>query len=453
MSTLAAVVLAAGKGTRMKSETPKVLFPVAGKPMLQHIVDTLSAAGVSETYVVVGYQAQQVKDSVHGDITWVEQRQQLGTGHALAQAATHLRDYSGDVLVLTGDIPLLSTESLAQLVETHRQDKNAATVLSAKVPEPRGYGRIVRAGNGRVEAITEEKDATDKERAINEINSGAYCFNWRRVGPLLERLNTNNAQGEYYLTDIFSLLVLQGEHTGAYAVEDYKEVSGVNDRVQLAQVEREMRLRINYRLMRGGVTIVDPHTTWIDSQVRIGSETVIMPNTHVYGDSQIGDHCVLGPDTTLRSCQLGNAVSIRNSVAEEATIGPESNVGPFAYLRPGAEIGRGVRIGDFVEIKNSQIGDGSKVPHLTYVGDAQVGSKSNIGCGVITANYDGKTKHKTEIGDDVFIGSNSNLIAPVKVEDGAYVAAGSTITDSVPARALAIARSRQTVKADWRKRD
>ena len=453
MDRLAAVILAAGKGTRMKSETPKVLFPVAGKPMLQHILDTLKAVGISEIYVVVGYESGQVRAAVTGVSTWVEQREQLGTGHALAQAARYLQGYSGRVMVLAGDTPLLTASTLSGLLTEHKDNKNAATVLSAQVPDPAGYGRIVRAENGSVLAIVEEKDATPREKAITEISSGTFCFSWAKVGPLLTRLKSNNAQGEYYLTDILSLLAEEGEKTGAYASKDYREVSGVNDRIQLAWAEKIMRQRINQKLMLAGVSMVDPESVWIDSGVEIGQDTLIFPHTYIFGSTIVGSNCRLGPNTSLNSAKLGTNVFVRHAVVEEACIGDDTSVGPFAYIRPGTEIGCGVRIGDFVEIKNSRIGDGTKVPHLAYVGDAQVGNNTNIGCGVITANYDGVSKRKTEIGDRVFIGCNSNLVAPLKIEDGAYVAAGSTITADVPARALAIARSRQTVKADWRKKD
>jgi bifunctional UDP-N-acetylglucosamine pyrophosphorylase/glucosamine-1-phosphate N-acetyltransferase len=450
---IASVVLAAGKGTRMKSETPKVLFPVAGKPMLQHIVNVLVETGIEDIYAVIGYGAEKVQAAISGPITWVEQKEQLGTGHALAQAAKKLRGYGGDVLVLAGDTPLLTVATLRDLIGEHTRDKNAATVLSARVPQPAGYGRIVRGSNGSVIAIAEEKDADSSLKKINEINSGAYCFNWSKVESLLDRLSTNNAQGEYYLTDVFSLLVLNGEKTGAFTVSDHREILGPNDRVQLAWAEKIMRQRICHRLMRQGVSIIDPSTTWIDADAEVGVDTIIYPNTFIKGGTRIGENCLIGPNATIDSCQLGDGVLVRYAVMEEASVGDCTTIGPFAYLRPGTHIGPQVKIGDFVEIKNSQIGEGSKVPHLAYVGDAQVGTNSNIGCGVITANYDGTKKSKTEIGDSVFIGSNTNLVAPIKVEDGAYVAAGSTITRDVPAKALAIARARQTNKADWRKKD
>jgi bifunctional UDP-N-acetylglucosamine pyrophosphorylase/glucosamine-1-phosphate N-acetyltransferase len=451
MKALRAVVLAAGKGTRMKSQTPKVLFPLAGKSILQHVVDTLTDSGVEDIYIVVGYGSDMVQEAVTGPITWVLQREQLGTGHALLQAAPHLRG-TDTLLVVTGDTPLLTSQTISDLISLHQRENHAATVLTARVPDPGGYGRILRAGD-QVKAIIEDKDASPEERAIAEINSGVFCYNWARVEPLLARLTPNNRQGEYYLTDIMSMLFQEGRKTGAFVARDYQEVAGINNRVQLAWAEGIMRARINEALMLSGVSMQDPGSVWIDAGVEIGQDTVILPNTHIYGATKIGSNCTIGPDAMLRSCQLEEGVAFHHAVAEECVIGQGTRVGPFAYIRPGSVIGSGVKVGDFVEIKNSRIGDGSKVPHLAYVGDAKVGTNTNIGCGVITANYDGKKKSVTEIGNDAFIGSNCNLVAPVKVGDGAYVAAGSTITDEVPPRALAIARSRQTVKVDWRKKD
>lgn len=452
MSKLAAVVLAAGKGTRMKSETPKVLFPVRGKPMLQHIIDTLCQAGVDDIFVVIGHGSELVQSTIQGEITWVEQREQLGTGHAVVQASSHLEGYAGDVLVLTGDTPLLTTATLLDLVAAHRNEANAATILTTHFPDPTGYGRIVRSETGEVLSIVEDKDANSEQKQIAEINSGTYCFQWPVVGPLFNKLSSKNAQGEYYLTDIIELLGQQSSRKGAFSIQDHREVAGVNDRVQLAWVDSIMRARINEAHMKAGVSIINSEATYIDLDVQIGQDSVILPNTSLHAGTIIGGGCTIGPDVTVRSSSIGAGVTIRNAVIEESTIGNNTSVGPFAYLRPGTVIGDNVKIGDFVEIKKSQIGDGSKIPHLSYVGDAIVGSNTNIGCGVITANYDGKNKHVTEIGDGVFVGSNSNLVAPVKIEKGAYIAAGSTITKNVPSDSLAIARSKQTVKTEWRKK-
>lgn len=452
MGKFAAVVLAAGRSTRMKSQTPKVLFPVAGKPMLQHIVNVLAEAGTDGIRVVVGYKAETVQANIAGPISWVIQKQQLGTGHALAQAGNSLQGHGGSVLVLAGDTPLLTAATLRALVAYHQQNKNAATLLSALVPRPAGYGRIVRA-NAKVIAIVEEKDANEEQKSINEINSGTYCFDWSIVQSYLARLKNNNAQGEYYLTDIFALLVANGEKIGAFAAPDPEETLGLNDRVALALAEKIMRRRICHNLMLQGVSILDPASTWIDAEVQVGPETLIYPNTFIRGSTKIGRGCEIGPNVTIESSSIGDDVQIHYAVVETANVSDSARIGPFSYLRPGAQIGSRVKIGDFVEIKNSKIGDGAKVPHLAYVGDASVGVNSNLGCGVITANYDGVNKHKTEIGDGVFIGCNSNLVAPIKVGDGAYVAAGSTVTADVPKNALAIARGRQTNKPNWRPKE
>ncbi len=453
MGKVAAVVLAAGKGTRMKSEKAKVLFPLAGRPMLQHIVDILIEIGVDDIYTVVGYEAGTVQASIAGPITWVEQREQLGTGHALAQAAAYLGDFPGVVLVLAGDMPLITEATLKELLTRHAQEGNAATVLSARVPDPTGYGRVVRSADGRLKAIVEEKDADDRQRQVDEINSAIYCFDWGRAGALMSRLGRDNAQGEYYLTEIISLLAGDKDKLGIHVAADHREVMGINDRVQLAQAEKILRRRICHKLMREGVSVLDPDSTWIDADVRIARDTTILPNTQIKGQTTIGGNSVIGPSVTIQASALGEGVCVQYAVLEGATVEDGVSVGPFAYLRPGAVVGRQAKIGDFVEIKNSRIGPGTKVPHLAYVGDAEVGANSNIGCGVITANYDGASKQKTTIGDGVFIGSNANLVAPVRVGDNAYVAAGSTVTEDVPPRALAIARTRQTNKADWRKKD
>ncbi|MTI96331.1 MAG: bifunctional UDP-N-acetylglucosamine diphosphorylase/glucosamine-1-phosphate N-acetyltransferase GlmU [Firmicutes bacterium] len=451
MKTLAAVILAAGKGTRMKSKLPKVLHKVGGRTMLEQIIATLEAVGVEQTFVVVGYGADMVRSAVQKDVHWVSQHEQLGTGHAVLQAASALSGFEGNVLVVNGDAPLLTAQSLEGLVNHHLAGQNAATVLTADVEDPTGYGRIIRNPDGRVQGIVEHKDADPSQRKITEVNSGSFCFHWPRVSPVLKRLTPANAQDEYYLTDVLSLLNQDNLPVGGYQLSDPMEMSGVNDRVQLAVVAEELKNRTNQRLMLAGVTIVDPGSTWIDVDVKIAPDTIILPNTFIKGGTEIGEDCIIGPETTLENVRIGDNVTVRNSIISDSAIGDNTTVGPFAYIRPNCQIGRDNRIGDFVELKNAHTGDGSKVPHLAYVGDARIGAHANIGCGVITANYDGQKKHITTIGDKAFIGSNSNLIAPVNVEDNAYVAAGSTITDDVPARALAVARCRQTVKPDWRK--
>ncbi len=453
MGKLAAVVLAAGQGTRMKSQLPKVLFPLAGKPILQHVVDVLNQSEVEKIIVVTGHGSQQVRDQIQGDITWLEQHPQLGTGHALFQACQELSGYSGDVLVLCGDSPLVTVETVNNLAKTHRDRAAEATILSAVVDDPTGYGRIVRGEENKVRAIVEHRDASEQQQAIREVNSGAYCFRWQSMADKLVSLDNDNSQGEYYLTDIISSVRQSGGKVEALPVSDSSEVMGINDRVQLAQAEKEMQKRIATDLMLQGVTILDPDTAWFDANVSLGQDSTVLPNTHIKGKTRVGERCIIGPDVFIEDCVLGDEVTIRNSVAEGSSIGDKTTVGPYAYIRPGCEIGSGVRIGDFVELKKTRIGDGSKVPHLSYVGDALVGSGVNIGCGVITANYDGKEKHITEIGDEAFIGCNSNLVAPLRIGKSAYVAAGSTITSDVPEGSLAIARSRQSVKEKWRRKD
>lgn len=453
MRNLAAVVLAAGKGTRMKSALPKALHPVAGKAMLQHVVDTLSALKIKPVHIVVGHGAQAVEEQIKGDIRWILQAEQKGTGHALAQAGAALEGFTGEVLVTCVDTPLFTPESLQAVLDAHAQEHNSATVVTAKVANPFGYGRIVRNCQGSVSAIVEEKDASEEERRIDEVNSGTYCLSWPQAARALKEIKPSNAQGEYYLTDIIALLAGRGEPVGTWVLPDPAEMMGVNDRVQLAEAEGYFRARRVRELQLAGVTIKDPHSVWIEADVHVGQDTVILPNTSLEGSTVIGENCVIGPQVTLRDCRVQSDTVIQYSVLLQSEIGSGVNVGPYAYIRPGCQVGNGVKIGDFVELKNTHLGSGSKVPHLAYVGDARVGEECNIGCGVITANYDGKHKHITQIGNRVFVGSNVTLVAPVKLEDDSFAAAGSTITQDVPAQGLAIARSRQTVKENWRKKD
>jgi bifunctional UDP-N-acetylglucosamine pyrophosphorylase/glucosamine-1-phosphate N-acetyltransferase len=453
MRNLAAVVLAAGKGTRMKSALPKALHLVAGKAMLQHVVDTLSGLKIKPVHIVVGHGAQMVEEQIKGDIRWILQAEQKGTGHALAQVGASLEGFSGDVLVTCVDTPLFTPASLQALLDAHAQEGYSATVVTAKVGNPFGYGRIVRNCQGSVVAIVEEKDAREEERRIDEVNSGTYCFSWPQVALALQEIKPSNAQGEYYLTDIISLLAGRGEPVGTWVLPDPAEMMGVNDRVQLAEAEGYYRARRIRELQLAGVTIKDPHSVWIEADVLVAQDTVILPNTSLEGSTVIGENCVIGPQVTIRDCRVQSGTTIQNSVLLQSEIGSGVNVGPYAYIRPGCKVGDGVKIGDFVELKNTHLGSGSKVPHLAYVGDARVGEDSNIGCGVITANYDGNNKHITQIGSRVFVGSNVTLVAPVHLEDDSFAAAGSTITQDVPAQGLAIARCRQTVKENWRKKN
>lgn len=446
------IVLAAGQGKRMKSKLYKVLHKVCGKPMVGHVTDALAEAEIQHTYVVVGHGAEAVQQYLGERVQYVMQQEQLGTGHAVLQAAPLLAEQAGTTVIVCGDTPLIRGETIRRMVELHEESGAAATIMTAVIEDPTGYGRIIRGADGSVARIVEHKDCDEEEAAVREINAGTYVFDNRKLFAALSRVTNDNAQGEYYLTDVFRILSEEQERILAYPIEDITETIGVNDRIALAEAERHMRERINREHMQGGVTIIDPAHTYIESGVTIGADTVLLPGTILRSGTIIGEDCVIGPQAEIAASKIGSGVTIRYAVLEQAVVGDGTTVGPFAYLRPGAEIGSGVKIGDFVEIKNSVIGNGSKVPHLSYVGDADVGERVNIGCGVITANYDGFNKNRTTIKDDAFIGSNSSLIAPVTVGEGAYIVAGSTITQDVPDDAMAIARERQTNKEGYASR-
>jgi len=443
------IVLAAGQGKRMKSKTYKVLHPVCGKPMVGHVTDALAQAGIDRTLVIVGHGADAVRDYLGERAEYVMQHEQLGTGHAVLQAAPILAGEEGLSIIVCGDTPLIQGETIQRLAEYHEQSGAAATILTAEVDDPAGYGRIIRGHDGEVARIVEHKDCSAEEAAVREINTGTYVFDNRKLFAALKQVTNNNAQGEYYLTDVFRILNEAGERIAALCIEDVTETIGVNDRIALAEAERYMRERIVKRHMLNGVTIIDPAHTYIESEVVIGSDTTIYSGTILKGRTVIGEDCVIGPNADIANSSIGDAVTIRYAVLEDASVDSRTSVGPFAYLRPGTAVGRDAKIGDFVELKNAKIGNGSKVPHLSYVGDAEVGERVNIGCGAITANYDGFNKNRTIIKDNAFIGSNSNLIAPVTIGEGAYVVAGSTITHDVPDDAMAIARERQTNKPGY----
>jgi bifunctional UDP-N-acetylglucosamine pyrophosphorylase/glucosamine-1-phosphate N-acetyltransferase len=426
MAQLAAIVLAAGQGTRMRSRRAKVLHKVCGKPMIGHVVDSLRRAGVREIVVVVGHQGEKVKEAVGPGVEFVWQREQLGTGHAVSMAKDIFAGHEGHVLVLAGDTPLLTPGTLKELGDAGRG--LAAAILTARMPKPRGYGRIIREADGTVLGIVEERDASPAQLAVDEVNTGTYIFRSQDLFPALGRLRPDNAQGEYYLTDVIGLLVQEGKRVGSLQCKDWQEAMGINDRVQLAFAEGVLRERIRRELMLRGVTIYHPESVFIDLDVEVGQDTIIYPFCFLEGRTVVGEDCVIGPGVRIIDCELGRGVEVQNATLVGSKIGDDVRIGPYAYLRPGNIIGEQVKIGDFVEVKNCRVGAGSKVPHLTYVGDAIIGERVNIGAGVITCNYDGRQKHQTIIEDDVFVGSNVNLIAPVTIRQGAYVAAGSTIT-------------------------
>lgn len=446
---LHAVVLAAGQGKRMKSQRHKAVHPVCGKPMILYTMDLVGRLSADRTIVVVGHAAEQVRSIVGPRAEYVTQEEQLGTGHAVLQAEPLIGGEDGTALVLYADMPLLTDDTVRRLLDVHRRTGAAVTVLSAVVDNPAGYGRIVRDAAGSLAAIVEEKDCSDSQRAIREINTGVYCFDNRKLFAALRRVTNLNAQGEYYLTDVIGILRAGGERAEAVAAGDPAEAAGVNDRIGLAEAEAIMRRRINRRHMSEGVTLIDPESTYIEADVQIGRDTVIWPGCVLRGRTVIGEECEIGPQADIADSKVGRFSRVVRSVLVETQTGEKVSVGPFAYLRPGTKLADGVRVGDFVEIKNSSVGAGSKVPHLSYVGDAEIGAGVNIGCGVITANYDGVAKHRTVIGDGAFIGSNCNLIAPVTVGKNAFVVAGSTITSDVGDDDLAIARSRQVNKPGY----
>ncbi|MCF6096197.1 bifunctional UDP-N-acetylglucosamine diphosphorylase/glucosamine-1-phosphate N-acetyltransferase GlmU [Thermovorax subterraneus] len=443
-----AVILAAGEGTRMNSSIPKVLHKVCGVPMLGHVISQAKEAGAKRIIVVVGRGAEEIKRAFEGQkVEFVLQAEQKGTGHALLQTEDAVKGEE-TLLVLYGDMPLVTSETLKSMVEYHIRNLAAATVMTAKVNDPAGYGRIIREGY-RVIAIKEEKDASPEEKAIGEINSGIYCFDGKRVFEALRQVNNNNAQGEYYLTDVVEILNREGEKVLAYEVKDTTEVQGVNDRIQLAMAQSIMQKRIIHRLMRRGVTFLDPDSCVVDAGVEIERDTIIYPGVILEGKTRIGECCTIVGYSRIVDSSIGNNVEIAMCHIRESVIEDGVKIGPFANIRPGTHLMAGVKVGDFVEIKNSKVGESSKVPHLSYVGDADIGSNVNIGAGVIFVNYDGFKKHRTVVKDEAFIGCNSNLIAPVRIGHGSYIAAGSTITKDVEEGALAIARSRQENKPGW----
>jgi bifunctional UDP-N-acetylglucosamine pyrophosphorylase/glucosamine-1-phosphate N-acetyltransferase len=448
------VILAAGKGTRLKSRLPKVLHRLAGKPLLEYVVEAARTLSPRGTCVIVGHQASQVQKVFSNlPVEFIVQEPQLGTGHAVQVARRFWESHQGDLLVLSGDVPLISTKTLAELVDAHSRAGSSATLMSTVLERPEGYGRVLRSSRGDVEGIVEEKDATPEQREIREINAGIYCFQIPALAQIIGQLAATNSQQEYYLTDCIGLLKATGQCVGAVICSDPMEVCGVNSRWELSQLEKLVRKRKLEQLMLDGVTVIDPASTYVEPSVQVGVDTVLYPNVFLEKGSVIGSGCQIYPNVRISASIVEDQAVIWDScLISESRIRSGSQVGPFAHLRNHAAVGKGCRIGNFVEIKNSRIGDRTKAAHLSYLGDAEVGEDVNIGAGTITCNYDGISKNKTIIGDNVFVGSDSQLIAPVTVHRGAYIAAGSTIQQDVPEDALAIARSHQVNKENWAKK-
>lgn len=443
------VVLAAGKGTRMKSKLYKVLHKVCGKTMVEHVVDAAQGVNPAEIVTIVGTGAGDVEKVLADKSKFAFQEKQLGTGDAVMTAREELGDKDGATLVVTGDTPLFTTDTFNELFKYHAEKGNAATVLTAKAPNPFGYGRIIRDDQGNVLRIVEQKDGKPEELKVKEINTGVFCFDNKKLFEALKHVNNDNAQGEYYLTDVLEILRNSGERVGAYKMPDFSESLGVNDRIALAQATKTMQRRINEQHMRDGVSFIDPDTAYIDADVKIGNDTVIEGNVVIKGNTEIGSDCYITSGSRIVDSKIGNNVTVTSSTVEEAEMDDNTDIGPNSHLRPKAIIRKGAHIGNFVEIKKAEIGENTKVGHLTYVGDATLGKDINIGCGTIFSNYDGVKKFHTNVGDHAFIGAGSTLIAPINVADHVFIAADTTVTKDVNKYDMAIGRGRQVNKPDY----
>ena len=443
-------ILAAGRGTRMKSRLPKVLHSLGGRSLVERVLESVEPLSPSRRIVIVGYQSEEVQAAMHSipSLEFVEQTVQLGTGHAIQQLLPYLEDYSGDLLVLNGDLPLIRSETLKQMLQTHAQNKNAATILTSHLPDPTGYGRVFCNDENIVQQMVEHKDCTAAQRQNHRINAGVYCFRWPDLAKVLPNLQANNAQKEYYLTDA----VTQVGKVMAVDVEDYQEILGINDRLQLATAYEILQRRVKEKWMLAGVTLIDPTSISIDETVELQPDVIIEPQTHLRGNTVIQTGSHIGPGSLIENSQLAENVTVQYSVVTDSIVQAGSRIGPYAHLRGQVKVGAGCRVGNFVELKNTQLGDRTNAAHLSYIGDTVVGNQVNIGAGTITANYDGVKKHRTKIGDRTKTGSNSVLVAPLTLGDDVYVAAGSTVTEDVPNDSLVIARSRQVVKPAWRKK-
>ncbi|AFZ12159.1 Bifunctional protein glmU [Crinalium epipsammum PCC 9333] len=445
---VAVAILAAGRGTRMKSDLPKVIHSLGGRSLVERVLHSLSEIQPSRRLVIVGYQGQQVQDALQSisGLEFVEQTQQLGTGHAVQQVLPYLQDFTGDLLVLNGDVPLLRPETLQQLLQTHQQHQNAATLLTAHLPNPKGYGRVICNGQNLVQQIVEDRDCTSAQRQNRRVNAGVYCFNWSQLAKVLPQLQTDNDQQEYYLTDAVKFL----DPVMAVDVEDYQEILGINDRKQLASAYEILQERVKDAWMAAGVTLVDPASITIDDTVELQTDVIIEPQTHLRGKTLIGAGSRIGPGSLIEDSQIGENSKVLYSVVTDSVIGAGSRIGPYTHLRDHVEVGSACRIGNFVELKSTKIGDRTNIAHLSYLGNATLGDRVNIGAGTITANYDGVNKHPTNIGSGSKTGSNSVLVAPLTLGQDVTVAAGSVVTEDVPNDCLVIARARQVVKPGWR---
>jgi bifunctional UDP-N-acetylglucosamine pyrophosphorylase / glucosamine-1-phosphate N-acetyltransferase len=447
MNDIVALILAAGKGTRMKSKLCKVLHAAAGRSLINYVLDSVQALGAAKIVLIVGHQSQEVISAIElPGVEYAVQEPQLGTGHAVMAARDLLRGCNGHILILCGDIPLIQSETLARFVECHTANNSGITVMTTIMDDPQGYGRIVRDGYGLIRAIVEEKDATPEERLVSEINSGIYLVRGELLFSLLDRIGSDNAQHEYYLTDIVREAVCDGIPVHGFLVEDSREVIGINTRSELAKVSNIIWNSVRESLMKSGVTLLDPSSAYVDSRVKIGQDTIVHPNVTISGLTEIGSDCVIESGVYILDSRLGDGVRVlQGSRLDRAEVQDGTSVGPMAHLRPEAMIGRNAKIGNFVEVKKSVIGDGSKASHLTYLGDSSIGKNVNIGCGTITCNYDGKKKHRTVIHDRCFVGSDVQFVAPVEVGQGSIIGAGSTITRDVPEKSLAVSRTKQKI--------
>lgn len=444
-------ILAAGRGTRMKSRLPKVLHSLGGRSLVERVLESVEPLSPSRRIVIVGYQSEEVQAAMHSIpcLEFVEQTVQLGTGHAIQQLLPHLENYTGDLLVLNGDLPLIRSETLKQMLQTHVRNQNSATILTSHLPDPTGYGRVFSNDENIVQQMVEHKDCTAVQRQNQRINAGVYCFRWPDLAKVLPHLQANNAQKEYYLTDA----VTQVGQVMAVDVEDYQEILGINDRLQLATASEILQKRVKEKWMLAGVTLIDPTSITIDETVELQPDVIIEPQTHLRGNTAIQTGSHIGPGSLIENSQLSENVTVQYSVVINSTVQAGSRIGPYTHLRGQVQVGAGCRVGNFVELKNTQLGDRTNVAHLSYIGDTVVGNQVNIGAGTITANYDGVKKHRTKIGDRTKTGANSVLVAPLTLGDDVYIAAGSTVTEDVPDDSLVIARSRQVVKPAWRRKN